>query len=64
VFDHYCPACQKRQLLFASQITRIVNDDQGVVVLLTCWCGEPAAVRTGKDAGTGSTPARAHALAS
>jgi hypothetical protein len=64
MFDHYCPACEKRQLLFGSQITGIVNDEQGIVVLLTCWCGEPAAVRTGKDAGTGSTPARAHALAS
>ena len=64
MFDHYCPACEKRQLLFASQITRIVNDEQGVVVLLTCWCGEPAAVRTGKAAERGATPSRSHALAS
>jgi hypothetical protein len=64
MFDHYCPACEKRQLLFASQITGIVNDEQGVVVLLTCWCGEPAAVRTGKAVQTGSTPTPAHALAS
>lgn len=64
MFDHYCPACEKRQLLFASQITKIVNDEQGVVVLLTCWCGEPAAVRTGKAAEPGATPSRAHALAS
>ena len=64
MFDHYCPACQKRQLLFASQITRIVNDDRGVVVLLTCWCGEPAAVRTGKAAGADAAPEAAHALAS
>ena len=48
MFDHHCPACGKRQLLFPSQITGIVNDEQGIVVLLTCWCGEPAAVRTGR----------------
>ena len=64
MFDHHCPACGKRQLLFASQITGIVNDEQGIVVLLTCWCGEPAAVRTG----TGGRPRprrdRTHALAS
>jgi hypothetical protein len=62
MFDHYCPACEKRQLLFGSQITRIVNDEQGIVVLLTCWCGEPAAVRTGKATGTDAASAPAHAL--
>jgi hypothetical protein len=47
MFDHYCPACGKHQLLFASQVTQLVNDDQGIVVLATCWCGEPLAIRTG-----------------
>lgn len=60
MFDHYCPACEKRQLLFGSQITQIVNDEQGIVVLLTCWCGEPAAIRTGASRPTD----RAHVLAS
>jgi hypothetical protein len=61
MFDHHCPACGKRQLLFPSQITGIVNDEQGIVVLLTCWCGEPAAIRTGRS----SRPAdRDHVLAS
>jgi hypothetical protein len=61
MFDHHCPACGKRQLLFPSQITGIVNDEQGIVVLLTCWCGEPAAVRTGRA----SRPAgQDHVLAS
>ena len=64
MFDHYCPACEKRQLLFGSQIKRIVNDEHGIVVLLTCWCGEPAAVRTGKASAPAATPAPAHALAS
>ena len=64
MFDHYCPACEKRQLLFPSQITQIVNDEQGIVVLLTCWCGEPAAVRTGKGSGPRSTPTPARALVS
>jgi len=62
MFDHHCPACGKRQLLFPSQITGIVNDEQGIVVLLTCWCGEPAAVRTGRAS---SHPAgQDHVLAS
>ncbi|CAN5400957.1 hypothetical protein BH10ACT10_BH10ACT10_28380 [soil metagenome] len=61
MFDHYCPACEKRQLLFASQITQIVKDDQCVVVRRTGGCGEPAAGRTGKAA---ATPVGAHALAS
>ena len=61
MFDHNCPACGKRQLLFPSQITGIVNDEQGIVVLLTCWCGEPAAIRTGRPS---SAADRDHVLAS
>ena len=61
MFDHHCPACGKRQLLFPSQITRIVNDEQGIVVLLTCWCGEPAAIRTRR---TSHPAGQDHVLAS
>lgn len=50
MFDYDCPACERRQLLFASQVTQIVNDEQGIAVLLTCWCGAPGAIRTGRRA--------------
>jgi hypothetical protein len=59
MFDFDCPACERRQLLFPSQVTGIVNDDHGIEVLVTCWCGTPGAIRTGRAAA-----AERHALAS
>ena len=59
MFDFDCPACERRQLLFPSQVTGIVNDDHGIEVLVTCWCGASGAIRTGR-----ATGARGHALAS
>ncbi|HSE55583.1 MAG TPA: hypothetical protein VLA97_14565 [Nocardioidaceae bacterium] len=47
MFDIHCPACERRQLIFSSQITGLVNDDQGIAVLYTCWCGTAGAWRTG-----------------
>jgi hypothetical protein len=64
MFDHHCPTCGKRQLLFASQITGMINDEHGITVLLTCWCGAPAAVRTGRAASRSATRDPEHALAS
>lgn len=48
MFDYNCPECGKRQLIFPAQITSLVNDDEGIAVLLTCWCGAPGALRTGR----------------
>jgi hypothetical protein len=59
MFDFDCPACERRQLLFPSQVTGIVNDDHGIEVLVTCWCGAAGAIRTGRAA-----VAERHALAS
>lgn len=59
MFDYHCPACERRQLVFPSQVDRIVNDDEGIAVLLTCWCGAPGAIRTGR-----ATSHAEHALAS
>jgi hypothetical protein len=59
MFDFDCPACERRQLLFPSQVTGIVNDDHGIEVQVTCWCGAPGAIRTGRAAAAGR-----HALAS
>ncbi len=32
MFDHHCTACDKRQLIFPSQVTSLVNTDHGIVV--------------------------------
>ena len=39
MFDHLCTACDKRQLIFPSQVTSLVNTDHGIIVAFTCWCG-------------------------
>jgi hypothetical protein len=50
MFDLYCNACHKQQLLGAERVRHLVNDDQGIAVILQCYCGELAAVRTGVSA--------------
>ena len=64
MFDHHCPTCGKRQLLFGSQITGMINDEHGITVLLTCWCGAPAAVRTCRASARPVGRDPEHALAS
>lgn len=41
MFTHHCNACDKRQLIFFSQVTGLAETDRGTVVAFTCWCGEP-----------------------
>ena len=53
MFDHHCTVCQRRQLIFASQITDLANSDHGIVVAFTCWCGADQVMITGN----GATPA-------
>ncbi|QNN54686.1 hypothetical protein [Nocardioides mesophilus] len=48
MFDHICPACNKRQLIFPSQVTSVVNSDQGIEVSYTCWCGSSQTWVTGR----------------
>jgi hypothetical protein len=48
MFDHHCTACDKRQLIFPSQITSVVNTEDGITVTYTCWCGTGQTWRTGK----------------
>ena len=48
MFDHYCTACRRRRLIFPSQVTGIVNDERGVHVRLTCWCGADQTLETGR----------------
>jgi hypothetical protein len=50
MFDLYCETCQKQQLLGAERVRHLINDEQGIAVILQCYCGELAAVRTGVSA--------------
>lgn len=50
MFDHQCTACEKRQLIFPSQVTDMANTDHGIVVTFTCWCGADQVMVTGKNA--------------
>ena len=47
MFDHQCTACEKRQLIFPSQVTSMANTDAGIVLAFTCWCGADQTVVTG-----------------
>ena len=59
VFDHYCTSCQKRSLVFPSQIVSLANTDHGIEVAFTCWCGADQTWTTGKTASPATTLAAA-----
>ena len=48
MFAHDCSSCGKRQLIFVSQVTSLVNTDRGIEVGFTCWCGAEQHWLTGK----------------
>ncbi len=48
MFVHTCTACEKRLLIFPSQVTGMANTDHGIVLAFTCWCGEPQVELTGR----------------
>jgi hypothetical protein len=50
MFDHHCTACDKRQLIFPSQITSMTNTDAGILVTFTCWCDAEQTMVTGLGA--------------
>jgi hypothetical protein len=50
MFDHHCTSCEKRQLIFPSQVTSMRNTDHGIVVGFTCWCGSDQTMVTGRRA--------------
>ncbi|NPC98284.1 hypothetical protein [Nocardioides sp. zg-DK7169] len=39
MFTHVCSACDKRQLIFPSQVTAVAAGAHGPVATFTCWCG-------------------------
>jgi hypothetical protein len=48
MFDHHCTSCDKRQLIFPSQVTTMTNTEHGIVVAFTCWCGAVQTLVTGR----------------
>jgi len=50
MFDHFCTACRQRRLIFPTQVTSIANDERGVHVRFTCWCGAEQTLDTGRAA--------------
>ena len=48
MFDHYCTSCQKRSLVFPSQIVSMANTDHGIEIAFACWCGADQTWTTGK----------------
>lgn len=48
MFAHHCSSCGKRQLVFVSQVTSLVNTDHGIHLTFRCWCGAEQSLLTGK----------------
>jgi hypothetical protein len=48
MFDHHCTVCDKRQLIFPSQVISLANTDRGIVVVFECWCGSEQTMVTGR----------------
>jgi hypothetical protein len=53
MFVHHCTACQKRQLIFPSQVTAVAA---GPRLSFTCWCGSEQNALVGLDATTAEEP--------
>jgi hypothetical protein len=39
MFTHTCTACERRQLIFPSMVTGVVDSPNGPTVAFECWCG-------------------------
>ena len=50
MFDHHCPTCAQRVLVFPSMITGFANTERGISVTFECWCGVEQAVISGRAA--------------
>ncbi|CAI9400759.1 hypothetical protein [Nocardioides sp. T2.26MG-1] len=50
MFDHHCTVCDRRELIYPTQITGLTNTDHGIVVTFTCWCGAEQTMVTGRHA--------------
>lgn len=39
MFTHHCTACDRKQLIFFSQVKAVASDADGALATFTCWCG-------------------------
>jgi len=39
MFPHHCTACDRKQLIFFSQVSTVASGEAGAVATFTCWCG-------------------------
>jgi hypothetical protein len=39
MFAHHCTACDRRMLIFPSQILSVREHEDGLAYQLECWCG-------------------------
>lgn len=56
MFDLFCPHCSTRRLMFAGQVRDLVNDSNGVHVVLECWCGGLVSWHSGRVAAEDLAP--------
>lgn len=40
MFTHTCSVCERRQLIFGTQITKVTSAANGIAYHFTCWCGQ------------------------
>ena len=50
MFDVFCSACERRQLVTPSQVLAIANDADGIHVVYRCGCGSTGVWDTGRRA--------------
>ncbi|HQR27134.1 MAG TPA: hypothetical protein PLP61_08865 [Nocardioides sp.] len=56
MFAHCCTDCQRRLLVFPSQIRGLARTAEGFEVTYECWCGS---TQTWSSTAVGSAPAAA-----
>lgn len=57
MFDVFCTDCSRRQLVFASQVLGVVNDENGIHVVFRCGRGHVGVWVTGRAAATATATA-------
>ena len=49
MFDAFCPACSRRELVFPGQVLAVRNDDAGIHVAYRCSRGHLSEWLTGRS---------------
>lgn len=55
MFSIDCPVHRRQVLVPPSRIRSVHNTDQGILLLIECWCGTYLATRTGRRHVTASS---------